>query len=141
MENYETSLVADQYRVNRLNGGYEDTKNRTLVRKGMKVTVDYFEEVNSLTQVNGLIFIKDEEASAKRVEQQKEEAKKRELEVAVEGISAKDLINELTGKSKDKEVDEELEALRAEYKELTGKDANKLWKAPKLTAEIEELKK
>jgi hypothetical protein len=141
MENYETSLVADQYRVNRVNGGYEDTKNRTLVRKGMKVTTEYFEEVNSLTSVNGLMFIKDEEATAKRVEEQKENAKKRELAQVAEGITAKDLINELTGKSNNKEVDEELESLRAEYKELSGKDANKLWKSPKLTSEIAELKK
>ena len=119
MENYETSLVADLYRVNRINGGYKDVSNRTLVRKGMKVTTDYFEEVNSLTEVNGMMFIRDDEATEKR----KNGTLKVEDTTTVSNTNT------------------ELYELRAKYKELTQKDANKLWKEGKLKSEIELLSK
>lgn len=119
MENYETSLVADLYRVNRINGGYKDINNRTLVRKGMKVTTDYFEEVNSLTEVNGMLFIRDAEATEKR--------KKGTLN-----------IKETTT---DSNINTELDELRAKYKELSGEDSKKTWGVTKLTSEIELLSK
>lgn len=119
MKNYETSLVADQYRVNRIDGSYKDVNNRTLVRKGMKVTTDYFEEVNSLTEVNGMMFIRDAEATEKR----------------------KNGTLNVDSNNSDSNTNTELDELRAKYKELTQKDANKLWKEGKLKSEIELLSK
>lgn len=118
----EQSVVADMYRINRVNGKYENSNNKLLIRKGMKITAEYFEQVNEETESNGLCFVKDEEATKERNEY----------------LTAK-----LNGDAPIKKaaVSSEVEELRAAYKELTGKEANKLWKEGKLTSEIELLTK
>lgn len=117
----EQCIVADMYRIYKSSDyekGAEASKEE--IRKGMKVTVDYFEEVNSCTKENGLLLIKDEEATKERL---------------------KLLSGESVGATNDSNTNTELDELRAKYKELAQKDANKLWKEMKLKSEIELLSK
>lgn len=59
-------IIADRYQVPLLDGKYQ-AEHKILKRKGMKVTQEYIDRLND--QNNGVLFILDEEATAKNQEQ------------------------------------------------------------------------
>lgn len=61
------TIVCDKYRLGNVDGKYDESLKK-LVRKGQKVTKDYFKQINANTQDSGLMFVEDKEATAEYYE-------------------------------------------------------------------------
>lgn len=114
------------YKLGRLAGSTFDKNIKVLERDLHSITHDYADKVNEFSHINGLLYEYDEKASKlywdkKPYKEVKEFTKFEEIKEDV--------------------IDDELELLKIEYEELSGKKAHYLWKSDKLTEKIEELKK
>ena len=62
-------VVADLYQLGRFNGNsFDKNDGKKLIRKGAKITEEYFEMVNANWEDRGKLYIKDEEATKKYFE-------------------------------------------------------------------------
>ncbi len=109
-------VVASLYKGFPENGGF-NKEGAKLVRPNMKIMEDWVNEVNANFKHNGEFYVIDEEATQERL----------------------DSMNSGVDK-KEPETDLDLEALKIEYKELSGVDPKGNWGVKKLTEEIEKLK-
>ena len=71
-------VVADYYQLGKFDGNNFDQDQKRLIRKGMKITEEYFELVNTNWQDQGKFFVKDEEATIKYYEESKKQMEERE---------------------------------------------------------------
>ena len=117
------------YRLFKLSKGVANTfttEYKKLERDLHVVNHDYADLINHNSLINGSLYEYDEKASDLYW------AKKPYKVVAKE--------EKVADKAEDS-IDDNIEALKAEYEELSGKKAHHLWKSDKLVEEIEELKK
>jgi len=96
-------LVVDKYRSPRANGTYnkEDAK---LVRKGMKVSIGNYEDVNDSFKGNGVFYKLDEKATEQRDAYVEENFETKKLKSQAKILSAESIVDALVSKSKTKEV-------------------------------------
>jgi len=149
-------VVASLYKGFPENGGF-NKEGAKLVRSNMKIMEDWVNEVNANFQHNGEFYVIDEDATQERLDVMKGkinlELNPNELNelkfsegTGVEMVESKEPLmgvalteSELEAK-KEAETDFDLEALKVEYKELSGVDPKGNWGVKKLTEEIEKLK-
>jgi len=116
------------YKLGRLSGENFDPTIKVLERDLHVVHHEYAEKINAQSNINGLLY--EEDVKATKLYWEKKPFKAVKEYVKFEEL--KDV--EMTTSS-------EIEKLRGEYLELSGKKAHHLWKEDKLIELIDELKK
>jgi hypothetical protein len=116
------------FKLGRLSGENFDPTIKVLERDLHVVHHEYAEKINAQSNINGLLY--EEDVKATKLYWEKKPYKTVKEYVAFEEV--KDV--EMTTSS-------EIEKLRGEYLELSGKKAHHLWKEEKLIELIDELKK
>lgn len=122
------------YKLGRLNNTEFTTDHKVLERDLHVITNDWADLVNFNSSKNGLLYIKDENAT--KLYYQKKPFKKVVEYVKFEELEEKEeeLVEEV--KEVKKSTNPDLELLREQYQILSGKEARPLWGVKKLTEEI-----
>lgn len=132
------------YKLGRLIGTEFNTEIKVLDRDLHVVHHDYAERINEHANISGLWYEYDEKATklywAKKPFKNVKEFTDFEEVSETEGISSRKTIEEVDNEIKQANH-ENLESLKLEYQQLSGKKAHHLWKEDKLIELIDELKK
>jgi hypothetical protein len=111
------------YKLGRLTGSSFDTSIKVLERGLHPVHHEYAAKINAQSNINGLLYELDEKATKLYWE-------KKPYDTVKEYANFEDV----------KEETSDIDALKAEYLELTGAKAHHLWKKEKLEEMIENFK-
>lgn len=121
------------YKLGRGTGGMFTTDFKNLERDVHVVHHDYAEKTNRFSELNGLMYEFCEKETKLYWE-------KKPFKQVVEYAKFEEVKEETKQDVSDSDV-LDLDTLRLEYEDLTGKKANKLWKEDTLSEKIAELKK
>lgn len=125
------------YKLGRLNNTSFTTEHKVLERDLHVITNEWAEFTNFNSEKNGLLYVKDENATKLYFQKKPFKAVKEYVEFSE--VKDEEIIKEeeIVIKAKDaKPIEGDLKELRHKYRELSGKEWKPLWGVKKLTEEI-----
>jgi len=130
------------HKLARTNGGFDKAIRIALERDVHVVQIEYAEQVNAHSHINGLYYEKDEKATKLYLDKQPFKAVKEYAEFVevVEEEIVLPTIKDTTKSIEEESLPKTRDELAKIYEKKTGKKAKPMWGINKLTQELELLK-